>query len=240
MNMRTIFSFDRKVLVDGILRHSCVRKDFKPSGAITLQFSDSYREYDEEFLRSELGSLSLPTLTAIMASFMRNPDGDEHRLTAFIVREYIDAVQRDQRVGAERILYYVARLSSTLVAFSKKDENLYRNCVATAVQVAASARLFKGADDKTFRRGGRSSDRHMKGITAWFCLGRTKIKDLDTLYFLTQNLDILAPHADLIRKQKFFDVVLLQEIVDMSHAALVETTVIVEDELQPLEVAASQ
>lgn len=237
MNMRSIFSFDRKVLVDGILKHSCIRKDFKPSGVITLQFRDSYREYTEEYLRSELGKLSLPTLTAVMASFMRNPDGDEHRLTVFIVREYIDTVRRGHKIGAERILYYVARLSSTLVAFTKKDENLYRNCVATAVQVAASARLFKGADDKSFRKGGRSSDRHMKGIAAWFCLGRTKIKDLDTLYFLTSHLDILAPHADLIRTQKFFDVPLLQELVNMSHAALETTTVSVDDEISPVDLA---
>lgn len=234
MSMRTFFSFDRKVLVDGILKHSCVRKDFKSSGVVTLQFRDSYREYDEVSLRSELGSLSVPTLTAVMASFMRNPDGEEHALTAYMVREYIDAVQRGQRVGAERILYYVARLSSTLVTFSKKDENLYRNCLAVAVQVAASARMFKGADDRTFRKGGRYADRHMKGITAWFCLGRTKIKDLETLHFLTANLDILAPHADLIRNQKFFDVPLLQELVSMSHAAA-ETTVTVEEEIAPLD-----
>ena len=235
MFMRTFFSFDRKVLVDGILKHSCIKKDFKSSGLVTLQFRDSYREYDEAALRSELNSLSVPTLTAVMASFMRNPDGEEHALTAYMVREYIDAVQRGQRGGAERILYYVARLSSTLVTFCKKDENLYRNCLAIAVQVSASARMFKGADDRTFRKGGRYADRHMKGITAWFCLGRTKIKDVETLHFLTSNLDILAPHADLIRTQKFFDVTLLQELVNMSHAAVPTVSVEVEEDAAPLD-----
>lgn len=224
VKVRTSFSFDSKTLIEGILKHACTKRKTWPSGDTLLRFRDAHREYSEDTLRAELGRLNRTTLVVVMAAFMRNTDSPEHGFITRIVRCYVESSPQSKG-AAEAVLYYAARLSNVLITFSAPQDRLYERCIATAADVASSARMFQCVDDRDFRSGSFYAERSMKGIAAWYCLGKDKIVDVETLEYLSRNLEVLSPYAHEIRKQKFFNVETLSELVARTHAAL-------EDELE--------
>ena len=217
LKVRNSFSFDRKALVDGILKYSCAKKRWSTTGTVNLHFQDSTVEYDEAVLRQVLDRLSRPTLTAVVAAFMRATDELTHGFLVRAVRCYVESSPQS-KAPAEAVLYYSSRLSNVLMTFSAPHPGLYAKCISIAADVASSARLFRNVDDRDFRSGSFYADRSMKGIAAWFCLGREKLVDAETLQFLSKNLELLAPHADEIRKLKFYNVEVLQHYIDLTIA----------------------
>lgn len=221
VKVRTAFSFDRNNLIDGILKHACTRRKSWPSGDTLLCFRDAHREYTEDALRAELGRLNRATLVVVMAAFMRNTESREHGFVTRSVRCYVESADRSKN-AAEAVLYYASRLSNVLITFSAPQDKLYERCIATAADVASSARMFQSVDDREFRSGSFFAERSMKGIAAWYCLGKDKIVDAETLDYLSRNLDVLASHANEIHKQKFYSVETLSELVERTRAALEE------------------
>lgn len=221
VKVKTAFSFDRDSLIENILKHACTRRKSWPSGETLFQFRDSPRDYTEDALRAELGRLNRTTLVVVMAAFMRNSGSHEHNFITRIVRCYIESTDRSKG-AAEAVLYYAARLSNVLITFSAPQEKLYERCIATAAEVASSARMFQHVDDRDFRSGSFFAERSMKGIAAWYCLGKEKIVDAETLDYLSRNLDVLSGHVQEIHKQKFYSVETLSEMVERTRASLEE------------------
>lgn len=218
VRVNTRFSFNRNVLIDGIIKHSCVKKRVAATGMNTYQFRDSSKEYGEDVLRGELERLSRETLMVILAAFMRNTDALNHGFVVRIVRCYVEA-KAQSKGTAEAVIYYAARLSNVLINFSSPQERQYDRCISIAADVVSSAHLFKKVDDRIFRSGSFYADRSMKGIAAWFCMGREKLLDVETLHFLSKHLDLLTPHADEIRQHKIYSVETLQGIIDRAAEA---------------------
>lgn len=217
LRVRNSFSFDRKALVDGILKYSCAKKRWTTNGTVSLHFQDSTVEYDELALRLEIERLSKPTLVAVVAAFMRATDELTHGFLVRAVRCYVESSAKSKG-PAEAVLYYASRLSNVMMAFSVQQVGMYEKCISIAADVASSARLFRSVDDKDFRSGSYFADRSMKGIAAWFCLGKEKLVDAETLQFLSKNLELLTPHANEIRKLKFYSIENLQHYVELTIA----------------------
>lgn len=167
---------------------------------------------DPGLLYVGLQSLSLTTLSAIRAALMRSDDEASDTI-ASLVRHYLRAKSEQERGRRESIVYYGSRLYATLQAFLPNTRSFSAKVLEVAASLADTALWFRGIDDKLFRSGSYSAERDMRARAAWFCLGREKMMDAETLHYMSDNLELLAPHVPEIRKRKFYDTGILKMIM---------------------------